>query len=306
MGDMDMGDLMFGPFKDTFMGTSDPGGLKGYAQNYTPGQTQALNSLLASIMGQTTGQPVNLGGQTTGGGESGVSGAIAKALGMGQNQNNMATGGVFGGVPAYSGQIAAGQSPLQSQIFGMLQGLLGTGGNAVNSLLQDFDPASTMDYWNKAVKDPAMSTWQNEILPQIKESFIGSGRGRGSGSDLAIAESGRRLDTDITSQLASLLFSGEQQSKQNQLSALTGMYTLGSLGLTAGATERGITNEQNQEGLNKWLYSQPYNNPWLQFLQTALGAQPRSPIIQQPYQTQGIMGDLIGAGGSMGAAMIGK
>jgi len=83
--------------------------------------------------------------------------------------------------------------------------------------------------------------------------------------------------------------------------------------LGAGGQQRGITGELMAEPYGKWQMSQPYANPWLQMLSTALGTQPFS-YMGMPgqsgmldYASKGFGSTLgtAGAGAALGAAIPG-
>jgi hypothetical protein len=65
--------------------------------------------------------------------------------------------------------------------------------------------------------------------------------------------------------------SGSIANQQNQAGMLNQVLGMGDY-------QRGMEGEQNQEGYQKWLSGQDYNNPWLGFLGTALStATPEAP-----------------------------
>ena len=147
------------------------------------------------------------------------------------------------GVSPYPGQIAPGASNLQRGGFDVIQDILegggayGTGGEALNRILGGtpetsltarmgptkagimgtvgptsggFDKKSAVDYWTKAIKEPAMQTWEKEIIPKVLEPFVSAGGLSSGAARRAVAESGRNLTTDITGKLADVLYKGEQ------------------------------------------------------------------------------------------------
>ena len=147
------------------------------------------------------------------------------------------------GVSPYPGTYTPGVSSLQQGGFDAIQSMLGgggaygMGGEALNRILGGtpeeslaakmgptgtsaagvmgptgggFNKESAMDAWTKSVKDPAMQTWQNEMIPKILEPFVGAGGLNSGAARRAVAESGRNLNTDITGKLADMLYQGEQ------------------------------------------------------------------------------------------------
>lgn len=126
-----------------------------------------------------------------------------------------------------------------------------------------------------------------------------------------LARSGETLTTNLSAQLANLLYSGEQAQKGRQQTGvgqamqLAGMPSnlmqgagqVGGMGtdtlsqmLNMGGMQRGITGEQMQEPYAKWQFSQPWNNPYLQnFLGTALSQPPMDVIAQEQGPGMGAM-----------------
>ena len=274
----DIGDIVFG--------SSDEGGYKGSAPTLTPEQKDFFDKLIGTVQPQ-----------------------------LGQ------------GVSAYPGQIAPGESPIQGSTFDLVDRMLsgGSGTEAINRIMggsQDipthdigpFDPTSTQASWEKMIQ-PAFNQWEDKILPGVKEAFIGRNAGRSGASNRAIAESGENLATNMGSMLGDMLFMGEQAHLGRQFSGteadigrafsggqndlmrmlnIPGMETQPiRTGLLAGDVERGIEGEQLGEGYQKWGYEQPYNNPWLQMINSILGTNAVEPIIQGPSSQSGLLQDVV-------------
>jgi len=162
-------------------------------------------------------------------------------------------GGQIGkGIKGYEGQITPGATPLQEQIFGEAGQWMGRQ-----------TPEAAREFWETGLKAPMMETWEKETIPMLREQFIGQGLESSSGLNRALAESGRRLTTDVGSMLEQVLFKGEQ--------ALPGQMA-GMMGGVAGP-QRQIQAELMQEPYMKWQQEQPWANPWLQQLGLGLGTQ---------------------------------
>lgn len=235
-----------------------------------------INEFLTQIFG--TGDPTVSGGGTT----------VQYADLLNPNQQgllddlvNLVRGG---GV----GVDVAGASPLQGLGFAGLGGIV-ENPNIVNSfnqsrdtisdLLQPFDPASTTNFFEKSVRDPALRIFEQDIIPQIQESFAGMNAGQSSGLNRALARAGGNLTSDLSSQLNQLLFSTEQQNNVNRLNALPLAqqfrqqpidYFSNLIG--AGGIQRGIEQEQ--------LAGQ-YISPFERFLAPALQTQGQFPIVNR-------------------------
>ena len=190
------------------------------------------------------------------------------------------TGQVGAGVQAYPGQITPGPSALQTQAFGALADTLGGGGimapatESLKGLMGQYDPTQAMDYWTKAVKEPAMRTWQEELVPQILEKYGAQNALSSSAFGQTLARSGANLASNLAGTLAQTILGEKGQHAQTQLGAATGYGNLAqnilSQVLGAGQTQRGIQAEQMAEPYQKWAYEQPYSNPWLSLLGPAL------------------------------------
>jgi hypothetical protein len=209
------------------------------------------------------------------------------------------TGEIGAGVQAYPGQITPGPSGIQSQAFGSISDILGGTGlagatsemgmTALNKILEGYDPTLAMQSWEKGVKEPAMRTWTEEMIPQILESYGGRNALSSSGLQKTLAKSGTNLASDISGQLMQTLLAEKGQTTQAQLQGIpltqmplqTAMTALG-----AGITQRGIEAEQLAEPYQKWQTEQPYANPWLQQVQPTL-EQKAFENIAYPKETMG-------------------
>lgn len=149
----------------------------------------------------------------------------------------------------------------QQQSF--LNSILGTTqpqtGQALQSLLGEFDPNQLNDFYQKGLVNPTIRTYNEQVLPAIQQRFGDLNAGSSSALNQALAQSATNISQGLSGQLSGLLYQGQQQGNANQLSALSQILSL-------------------------------------------LGQRNFSPIIQSP--TQGLIGPLIGAGGSALAASI--
>jgi hypothetical protein len=210
------------------------------------------------------------------------------------------------GVEAYPGDIYAGASGLNQELFDLAGNILsepGQGQDILDQLLSqfsqpytrpDFDPSATIDMFNTSVRTPALKEFNTEILPGIAERYAGMNAGRSGAMLKTMADAGSDLESSLSGQLSQYLYNAENQNVQdvlnyNQLSSgvlenLMGtafdqpLQTLSGLMGIAG-TEQTIDQNQLTEDYQKWMYEQPYNNPWLQQLQTLLGTQTTQPVV---------------------------
>jgi len=247
-----------------FKGDDEEGGVTGYADTMTPLQQRNLGNL-NQLIDQNMGR----------------------------------------GVESYGGDYTAGASGNQQQTFDLVQQLLGGGGGMgqsqdfLQNLTKPYDPTSANEFFNKGIRDPTMKDWEENTLPSIQEHFIGQNAGRSGAANRAISGSGADLMAMLSGEKARTLYGDKQQYTQNALQGVSQnaqiQELMTKLGLTAGGTERGIEGEQRMEGFQDWQTEQAYNNPWLnKFMTTALGGQAKEPIVQQPYQNQGVnAGDMM-------------
>ena len=171
---------------------------------------------------------------------------------------NLLSGQIGQGVTPYSGQITAGEQPLQTLSFDMinklltgqtglnvspeyqagsstLQNILNTGLKtdittdpayqkglgSLDSILADFDPSSATEMWKSTYVNPALDTWKKEIAPAINEKYIARNAQYSSAMPKALAKSGEELMTNLSGHLANILYSGEQAQKDRQASGAT-------------------------------------------------------------------------------------
>jgi hypothetical protein len=276
-----------------------------------------------------------------------------KTLTRGQRQLLDQLTGLLGdqlgqGIQPYMGQVTADLSPLQqsgisffSNLLPTAQGLsawnpqqgqayLNQGASALDTMLADFDPTSARNYWNEAVKTPAMQTWQNDIVPQIMEKYAGQNAADSGAMRRAIANSAANMNTALNANLANLLFSGEQAqlgrqqqginqamnmammpgqlaAQQGQMAGMGADLVRQMMG--AGGVESAHQQQLLTDQYNKWMTEQAYNNPWLQYLGTALGGtQAFRPVRIQQSGWGDALGGALGtfAGTETGAGMLGN
>jgi hypothetical protein len=272
-----MGDL-----GDMFLGGSEPAGEPriDQATTYTPEQNELLKKLTELMGGQ-----------------------------MGQ------------GVTAYPGDMTAGAAPLQTQAWDQISQLMAGGKSdasqtAVEKILAgsdvgEFDPTAIQDWYKNALVNPAMAEWESKTVPTIQEKFIGQNAGSSGAANRAISGSASDLMSDLNAQLASTLF-GEKsaydarkfeagQNDLNRASYVPGMEstattdflkTLG-IGAEAGTTQQALNQADINELITKWSAEQPYNNPWLSLLTTALGANSFENVVQPEVQKEGLLQTMI-------------
>jgi len=192
------------------------------------------------------------------------------------------------GVEPYSGEMAAGASPLQAQLFDMLEsrgGDVAQWGEQALTQDEEYDPEAAREYWKQSFVEPAKQRFREETLPGLREQFAGQGALSSGGFNRAVADAAANMETQLGGKLGELTYQGRQDFRNRQLQERSlGLQTLdqilGEMG-AAGQTQRGIEQGGLQEEFQKWQQGQAYNNPWMQYLNAG-------PTMQQPwtYQTQ--------------------
>ncbi len=242
------------------------------------------------------------------------SGQIAPGPTNLQQQAYSTAGGID---PVAQGGLSAFQQALGSYKPETSGNFLDMAQDPLQMALGQYDPTSATKAWQENLK-PAAELWKSDVVPFIQEKYAGQNAADSGAMNRALARSGQTFASNQSAQLANAIYGGEQahlgRQTQNigmagQLSQVPGqnlaqMGQVGGMGtdllsqmLNIGGSQRGIQGEQSAEEANKWAYSQPYNNPYLQnFLGTAL---------QQPgmdYYSNFGGGD----GGAGNAAMLGS
>lgn len=227
------------------------------------------------------------------------------------------------GITPYGGQRVAGITPLQESAYGMAggyapgieaglqgfgqfdpsqgMGLLGAGVQGLQGAMQPWDPAAETELWETAWKRPALETWREDVMPAIMEKGVRSAGTADSGPmRRELARSGEKLTTDLSGQLANLLYTGQQAQAGRQMqgagmlgqmAGIPGQLAGQGLGMAGqglgqmagmGAEQRGIGQQFLGAEQAKWTEAQPWANPWLQqYLSTALGSSAFDTVIGQ-------------------------
>jgi len=221
-------------------------------------------------------------------------------------------GTTLAGAPVYEGDMTAGPSSIQNMIFSQIPGLLGGigGDKTVNSALdsflnkykggysaKSFDPTSTLKMFQESIFDPAMKGYKEETLPQIAELFAGRGSFDSGGTLHTMTESAEDLMGSLMGTKASMLDSAKNAWDNMEMNKFLGINSMipgvagaktsnvsaGLAGLpyamAAGDTQQGLNQLDINELMYKWTQGQPYNNPYLNILQMALGTPAITPVV---------------------------
>ncbi len=222
------------------------------------------------------------------------------------------------------------------------------GAGTLDTLLQNWDPKSATQMWQSTYVNPALDTWKKDVAPAINEQFIGMNAERSQADPDALAKSLGTVQTNLQGQLANILYSGQQANLQQQQTGVNqalqyaelplslsqnaanlqaqgvtqaGQYGTNILdsimqeigtGLSGGSTQYGVAQNQATAGYQNWLSGQGYSNPYLSYLQQALGnTYGAQPIVQGPQTTPGLLSSILpglstGLGLGMGSNLAGS
>lgn len=100
----------------------------------------------------------------------------------------------------------------QQQLMDLIMQGLQSGEGPLADLFGKFNE----EEFNKGVKNPALKSFTEEILPQLNEKFIAGGQVGGSGMQRAQT----RAATDLQSKLSELMYGAQQKQKENQIAGV--------------------------------------------------------------------------------------
>ena len=215
-------------------------------------------------------------------------------------------------VEGYTGALTAPINPLQqSSLAAMEQAAMNaasptsgtaTSTDALKGIL-NAQPQDLTSYFKQAFVDPAMQTFNQDIMPALEGKFKGLA---GYGSDFATAAGRAASDTmtGIGASEADAIQKALQAQTQNKigaataLSGVTGADTTNLLNLQAGG---GVAQATEQAPLlaayNEFQRKQAAGQANIQDILKALGVQTQTPVV-----VPGTAGFLQGAAGGVGAA----
>lgn len=91
--------------------------------------------------------------------------------------------------------------------------------NAYSDFLQPYDPAKFQEMFNKSFVEPGQQQLNRQIIPGLKENFLGLDESGSSSLNRALAQSATDLSTALGQQQMNLY----NQQNANRLSALSGL-----------------------------------------------------------------------------------
>lgn len=114
-------------------------------------------------------------------------------------------------------------TPEQSSFLAnILKGSQGLASNAYGNLLQQYSPETFNSFYQQSFVKPAQEMLQRQIIPQIKENFLGLDESASGALNRALAQSA----SDVSSQLGQGILNQYNIQSQNQLGALSSLNAL--------------------------------------------------------------------------------
>ena len=194
--------------------------------------------------------------------------------------SSLVSGGIGKEGQAYTGEVTPEVTAQQAQASNVLSSLLGQ---------MNIAPTDSTARYNE-LKTNTINELKNEILPEVGDSFVGSGNfwssGRTGAQGKAVGEA--------TSNLAKQREQMYQSDRQNTLN------TAGQMGSLAQALNS-FGSQQQQFGYQDWLRTRPENSPYNELGMSLL----QTPALTQYYEEgkEGALPALIGAAGKIAAGM---
>lgn len=102
----------------------------------------------------------------------------------------------------------------------LLQGLGPQANQAISQLLSGGDQGQMQDMFQQAFIDPAMLTYEQQVLPAIQQRFVDAGAGSSSALNQALGQSAADLSTMLGTQMGQFSQFQQQLKQQGQLGAL--------------------------------------------------------------------------------------
>ena len=302
---------LVGDILSPVFGETDPGGYKGEnAPLMTPEQIELLNKLIGTISGEIGTGVTPYPGKTV----SGLTPLQQNVIDLVMNRVSEMGGGTSpfkAGTTLLAPYLEKADQPYQA------------GMGALESILGEYSPESAIKAF-EPIKAETLATWEKDVLPKVLEPFIAANAMDSGAARRGVAQSGEDITKSLETTLANMIYSGEQAHLDRKAGALpqalsymttslgipstamnlgtaetTGALNLdqilANLGMSVGGTERDVLNQLLGEDYSKWAMSQPYANPWLNYLNLALGSKSFDPIIQGPQDS--LLSQLLPAAG---------
>jgi hypothetical protein len=156
-----------------------------------------------------------------------------------------AGGNILGGVLGNPGNQETQIQRKQRHLIDDLLRSLGGGGKYGDIFTTDENT------FNKSIRDPMMTSFRNNIAPQIQQSYIAGGQQRGTGLDDQLLRAG----IDINSNIDQMLFDYMERGKDRKMNAMNAV-----LGMGMGAPNAISSGQAGMRGLGGYLNSDAFTN----------------------------------------------
>jgi len=125
-------------------------------------------------------------------------------------------GDIMMGSAKHSGNAPLMTGEQNDYLSQLLQGLGPEAQGALSQFLQPYDSGQYQDLFQQAFIDPAMQTYEQQVLPGIQQRFVDANAGSSSALNQALGQSAADLSTMLGGQMGQFF----QQQQGNTLSAL--------------------------------------------------------------------------------------
>ena len=277
----------------------DSGGGVEQVSNWTPGQSALFDQITASL-GQQWGQSV-----------PGYQGQLTPAISELQQAGFRGMGNLTPGTDYFQNVLGYSDPQAASRMMGGAE-------QAMGQSMQPFNQDQFRQQM-QPMADFAGQQFNDYTVPAIMERYAGANAADSGAAQRALGRAGNDMSLGLSAQMAPYLYQGNEAALNRQQQggqALAGMSMIPGQNLSqaaglssglsqallgAGGQQRQIAGEQLGEQGQKWQQAQAYNNPWLQYLSTALNSQPFDSFYGQgtDYNAMAMQ-----TGGQLGSAAI--
>lgn len=275
-------------------------------------------------------------GKDGGGGVTSISTLTKYQKKVSKKTSELILGGLGEPLESYEGDIIAPLIPellearefISSEGFDQFDELTSKVISQALSMKPSFDLSeeATTRFFKRAVEAPLLETFQEDILPAIRESSAGLGMGFSSGNVLSTTRAAQRLGTTLTSQLGKMQF--DTRALQAGLAESAMSRALSTIPMAESFAQRNIERSRALQGVaapfqaqdqavatadyQEWLRTRPEASPWMDYAlrftgqsQMALQQQPQT---ESPWGAIGSLALVAGGmalGGPVGIGMAG-
>ena len=129
-----------------------------------------------------------------------------------------ALGGFFGG--AKKDKNVSTFDPKQKELYEQRSQALQGGGGPLADVYGQFNPTAMRNYYEQSYAKPAYKEFQENVVPTITGAFRGKNLQNSSYLGGALAKAGTDVQGNLNSQMANLLYQGEQSQQTRRANAL--------------------------------------------------------------------------------------